>query len=498
MPPRLLSKSRYLNGLQCLKYLWILFHEPDRVGDPDAATQHVFEQGHEVGELAKKLFPDGINIPSDDFMGNIRQTRELLKQRPFGSAQGRRTIFEAGISAGNIYSRIDILKPVGDSEWDIIEVKSGTKIKDVDVEDVAFQKYCCQQAGLEIRDCFLMHINNEYVRRGEIEPEKLFLTEDITEQVVEATGAVPTRVAQMLKVIADERCPEIAVGRQCSNPYQCLVQGCRDFLPPDSVLELYRGGQRAFDLLSDGILTICDIPDSFSLSGNQQIQKACLASGQPYADIISLQSFLHSLKYPLYYLDFETFATAIPPFEGTRPYQNIPFQFSLHIASKPSSEPKRFSFLAEGRDDPRPALLSELRKRLGARGSIIVYNQPFEKGVLEDLAEAFPECESWVRGAVGRLVDLLVPFRNFWYYHPAQRGSASLKAVLPALTGSGYNDLGIANGEVASFEFYRVTYTDVPEEERRRVRQELEKYCGRDTEGMIRVIETLAEAIGDT
>ena len=189
MPPRFLSKSRYMDGLQCLKYLWTEFHEPEKVGEPDAVTQHTFEQGHEVGELAKKLFPEGVDISDSDFMGNIRQTRELLRQRL--------TVFEAGVSAGNLYCRVDILKPAGDREWDIVEVKSSTKVKDVDIEDVAFQKYCCQQAGLEIRNCFLMHIDNSYIRHGRIEPAKLFKIEDVTEQVAGAIGSVPDKVAPM-------------------------------------------------------------------------------------------------------------------------------------------------------------------------------------------------------------------------------------------------------------------------------------------------------------
>ncbi len=485
MASKLLTKSKYVNGLQCLKYLWMLFHEPESVGDPDASTLHTFEQGHLVGELAKKVFPEGVNIPPDDFMGNIRRTKELLKQR--------KTVFEAGITTGKIYCRLDILKPVNDDEWDIIEVKSSTKIKDVDIEDVAFQKHCCRQAGLEIRNCFLMHIDNSYVRQGEIDPKQLFAIEDITERVADAVRSVPDKVDMMLEVIAAKDCPDIAIGQQCENPYECLVEGCKDFLPESNVLELYRGGQKSFELLNDGILAICEIPDGFKLSSIQQIQQTCVSSGQPYADPAQLKSFLDSLQYPLYFFDFETFSTAVPPFDGTHPYQNIPFQFSLHVVKSAASPPEHFSFLADGTADPRPGLLAALKKWLGKSGSIIVYNQSFEKRVLEDLGEAFPEYKSWVKGIVGRFIDLLQPFRSFWYYHPAQKGSASLKAVMPALTGKGYDGLGISNGENASLEFFRVTYSDVPEEERRRVRQDLEKYCGRDTEGMIWIIRAIGE-----
>jgi hypothetical protein len=474
-----------MNGLQCLKYLWISLNQPKLLAGPDAATQHVFDQGHLVGELAKRVFPDGINVPPDDFMGNIRQTRELMKKR--------RTIFEAGITTGRLYSRLDILKPAGEDAWDIVEVKSSTKVKDVDIEDVAFQRYCCRLGGVEIRNCFLMHIDNTYVRHGEIKPDKLFIIEDITEQVAETARTVPDKVAAMLEAIEKKECPEVPIGRQCDNPYECLVEGCKEFLPEDNVLELYRGGQRAYELINDGIFAICEIPDDFKLSGIQEIQRSCISSGQPHVDPAQIQGFLDSLKYPHYYFDFETFSAAVPPFDGTRPYQNIPFQFSLHVVKDPRAKPEHFSYLASGMADPRPGLLIVLKKWLGRSGSIIVYNQAFEKRVLEELAEAFPEYADWVKGVTSRFVDLLIPFRNFWYYHPAQRGSASLKYVMPALTGRGYEGLGIANGEIASLEFYRVTYTDVPEAERRRVRRDLETYCGQDTEGMIWIINALGE-----
>jgi hypothetical protein len=491
--PRQLSKSRYLNGLQCLKYLWISVHEPDKIPEPDAATQSLFDQGHLVGELAKKLFPDGVNIPADDFMGNIRQTSEMLEQR--------RTVFEAGIMAGNIYSRIDILKPVnpsidGKGEWDIIEVKSSTRIKDVDIQDVSFQKYCCQQAGLEIKNCYLVHINSQYVRHGEIDIEQLFIMDDISEQVESAVRVVPERVAEMLGIIAAERCPDVAIGRHCSNPYDCPVAGCREFLPADSVLDLYRGGQKSFELLNNGTLAIRDIPDSFNLTASQRIQRECVICGRPHADNERIAGFLDALEYPVYYLDFETIGTALPLFDGTRPYQNIPFQFSLRVDWGGIFKPQHFSFLAEGIEDPRTELVKALRSWIGDAGSIVVYNQSFEKSILEDLGQAFPEYDDWMRDKIGRIIDLIIPFRNFWYYHPAQTGSASLKAVLPALTGRGYEGLNIAGGKEASSAFLRVIHGDVSEEEKKRVLRDLREYCGRDTEGMIWIVEMLGRIRG--
>ena len=482
---QLLSKSRYLDGLQCPKYLWILFHEPERIPEPDTVTQYIFDQGHLVGELAKKLFPAGIDIPTDDFMDNMRQTEQLLQQR--------NPLFEADIFTEGIYSRMDILNPVNESEWDIIEVKGTTKVKDVHFDDVSYQKYCCDRLGLKIRKCFLMYVNNEYVREGEIDPDKFFILKDISAEVEGAMQGIQDRIDTMSEIISSPECPEISIGRHCSDPYDCPLTECWDFLPEGSVFDLYRGGNKCFELFNQGILSIKNIPDNYRLTGAQQIQKMCEATGQAHINSAGITDFLGTLQYPIHYLDFETLGPAIPLFDGTRPYQAIPFQFSLHIVKDEESKPNHFSFLASGTDDPRPKLLIELRKVLGNTGSIVVYNQGFEESILNELAQAFPEYDSWVRQVCDRLVDLLGPFRKFHYYHPLQKGSASLKSVLPVLTGKSYEGMDISDGESASIAFQAVTYGEVEEEVRNKVRADLEKYSALDTEGMIWIVDRLKQ-----
>jgi CRISPR/Cas system-associated exonuclease Cas4 (RecB family) len=487
MAYKLLSKSKYLSGLQCPKYLWIQSNDPERIPETDPVTQYIFDQGHLVGELARKLFPGGIDIPTDDFMGNINQTKELLEQR--------KPLFEAGILAEDIYSRVDILNPSNETSWDIIEVKSTTSVKDVHLDDVAFQKYCCEKLGLKIEKTFLMHINNQYVKEGEIDPEKFFTLEDITEEVEQSSNGIQDRIADMLEVISATICPEVTIGKHCSDPYDCALTECWEFLPEYNIFNLYYGGKKSFDLFSNGIITINEIPDSYKLNDKQRIQQASEINGKPHVDREGISNFLGTLQYPLYYLDFETISPAVPLFNGTRPYQAIPFQFSLHVAENDGSKPKQFSFLASDTGDFRPTFLAELKKVLGDTGSIVVYNQGFEEGILKELALAFPEYDGWVNQVRERLVDLLSPFRQFHYYNPLQKGSASLKSVLPALTGKGYNELDISDGQVASIAFQAVTYGNVSEEERNKVRSDLEKYCGLDTEGMIWIVDSLRDKL---
>ena len=482
----MLSKSKYLNGLQCPRYLWVLLHELERIPEPDAATQHRFDQGHQVDVLARKLFPEGIDIPAEDFADNLRQTRELLQRRV--------PLFQAGFRAGKVYARADILNPAGEDRWDIIEVKSSVSIKPEYYDDVSFQKFCYEKSGLRIRKSCLAYINNKYVRRGDIDPGQLFTVEDISDVVEEVSSGIQERIDTLIDIVSAEQCPEVAIGRHCNAPNGCpLQQECWGFLPESNVFELYRGGGKSFELLESGVLAIRDIPGYFKLSGKQQIQRVCAISSEPYIDKREIRHFLGTLRYPLYYLDFETFSTAVPLFDGTRPYQKIPFQFSLHVVERENGEPKHYSFLAEGTQDPRPELLSQLRKVLGEQGSIAVYSQTFEKEVLKGLGEAFPDSRGWADDVLERVVDLLSPFRNFCYYHPAQKGSASLKAVLPALTGRGYEGIAISGGEEASIAFLDATYGDVSPEERMKIRGDLEKYCGRDTEGMIWIVDRLRE-----
>jgi hypothetical protein len=484
-----LSKTNFLRGLQCYKYLWTAVHEPKSIPPPDAVTQFTFDQGHEVGALAKQLFPMGIDIPTVDFSDNIRITREnMLSGRP---------LFEAGILAGNIFCRPDILNPVGTGEWDIIEVKSSTSVKDINIWDVAFQRLCCQSLGMKIRACNVAHINNQYVRRGEIDPQQLFTIEDVTARVNEYSEGLSGRVDDMVAVMRRQQCPEVGIGPYCSDPYQCPLQPeCWAFLPEHSIFDLYYGGKKCFELFEGGVTGITDIPADYELNGKQQIQVNCVSDGQEHVDRQEVHSFLDTLQSPLYYLDFETFGTAVPLFDGARPYQSIPFQFSVHVVQDCSEGAVHYSYLADGQGDPRPGLAARLREILGDSGSIVAYSAIFEKKVLKDLAEALPEYRDWVDGLQDRIIDLLKPFSNFHYYHPGQRGSASLKNVMPALTGISYEGLTINDGRMAAAAYMAVSYGETTEDERKSIRQALEKYCGQDTGGMVEIINRLIAIAG--
>jgi hypothetical protein len=478
-----LSKSKYLNGLQCLKYLWVVFNAPEQLGAVDAYTQFIFDQGHQVGELAKKLLPDGINISTANFIDNIAQTKRLLKQR--------KPLFEAGILINDLFSRVDMLVPAGDDEWDIVEVKMSTEVKPEHIQDASFQRFCCEKNGMKIRNCSIAFINNNYVRHGEIDPKQIFKIQEITREVNDAIMGIAERIAKMFDIVSATQCPSALISSHCKDPNPCPVTTCWDSLPDNTILELYYGGKKKFELFHKGIFYIKDVPADVKLSKAQKVQQWCDANKEAHHDDAAIKDSLGRLEYPVHYLDFETFNTALPMFDNVQPYQQVPFQFSLHIVKTENAEPVHYGFLADCIDDPRPKLLEELRKALGETGSVVVYNQTFEKKVLEQAGETFPEYREWAKAVCDRLVDLLTPFKDFCYYNPKQKGSTSLKQVLPAITEKSYEGMPISEGNAASLAYLKLMRSDVSPEERVQLRADLEKYCGLDTEGMVWIVDRL-------
>ena len=485
-PAPYVSKSKFLWGLQCPELLWQAYNAKELIPEPDAQQQAVFDQGHEVGALAKELYPDGVEVGEDvtDLEETVRLTREALRTR--------KALFEAAFAANGAYCRTDVLAPAANDGWDIIEVKSTTSVKEVHLHDLAFQTWVLAQAGLTVRRCFLLHINPDFVRHGPVDPKRFFVAVELTDQVNNLTRTVEDALDDQFNVIRQPQHPEVRIGPHCGDPYPCPLQDlCWGFLPKHSMLDLYRGAKKGFGLLDQGVTLLKDIPDDVRLTVSQAIQKATAISGQPHVNHPALAEFLSGLEYPLHFLDFETFGTAIPLFDSVRPYQQIPFQFSLHVVRAPGAKPEHVMFLADGRHDPRPEFMLRLRDAIAHTGSIVAFNAAFELGRLKECCEAMLNFEPWLEGVANRVVDLLNPFRSFHYYHPDQEGSASMKAVLPALTGRGYEGLAIQEGATASLEFLRITFGEVSEVERQRVRRQLEEYCGQDTEGMVWIVDAL-------
>jgi len=488
----MLTKSNYLLGLQCPKLLWNKKHNFVNFPEVSEVDKAKFKEGDLIGEFAKKLYPEGIDLSKKEFKDNLEKTKELLKKRV--------PLFEAGFLVNDIYSRVDVLVPTGKDKWDIVEVKSATKVKDVNLHDVSFQKKVYEDFGIKIRNSYLLHVNNEYVKNDGLELNEFFVKTDITEKVEEFSLDIEKRIENMLKIVNSKKEPKCSIGVHCSNPYACaLTRECWKDIPEGSIFDFYRMfSKKKFELYGSGIVKLNEVPDSVKLNDKQKIQRLLAENGEKHKDEKQIKCFLDNLNYPIYYLDFETINPAVPKFDGMKPYQRIPFQFSLHIQEKPDGELKHISFLADGINDPRPKFMQALKDNLEKAGDILVYNQSFEKGVLRECSEALPEFEKWLEGINLRIKDLWDIFRNFWYYDQKQKGSASIKAVLPVLSDLKYSDLKIKKGDVASYEWERITFLEnIGDEEKITVREALEKYCELDTLAEVEIINGLKEVLKD-
>ncbi len=489
----LLTKSKYMNGLQCHKLLWYQCHEPTLMPPTDASTQVLYDQGHEINKWAQRLYPDGVLIDWDrGFNPALGQTQQAIRDR--------RTIFEAGLLSNHLFARVDILKPAAGDAWDLIEVKSSTSVKEEQLQDVAFQKYVAGDLKLNINRCHLMLVDNTYVRRGKIDPSALLKTVDVTKEADRNLPAVLNQLRAMRTALARDKNPDVPIGAHCNEPYLCpLKKMCWAGIPERNVFTLKAAGSLGEELMKAGIISIKDIPEGIELTAQQRIQVDCEKTGGPHVDPEGIREFLSRLVYPVYILDFETVSPAIPAYDLSKPYQQVPFQYSLHIIEKLDGPKRHLGYLHSGKADPRPKILKRLQRELGTAGSIAAYNSKFEIMVLNDATQFYPEYRSWFDGIVPRFVDLYQPFKVFHYYHPSQNGSASLKAVMPALIGTSYSGLAIGAGALASQEFFRITFKDVDPEECSKVRAALETYCKQDTEGLIYILQALNQlSLGGT
>jgi len=485
----MLTKSNYLSGLQCARLLWITKNDKSKVPEPTEMEQAKFNEGYLVEELAQSIFIEKIDLSKLDFNKQIEKTKEVLKKKI--------PIFQASFLVDDLYSRADILFPVGNDEWDIIEIKNSTEVKDIHLDDLSFQKYVYEKSGLKIKKCIVMHVNPEYVRQGNLEPKEFLMQTDASEKVEEVSLGIKERTENMLEIIKGE-CPNFSIDDLITIEYDNFVKDeFLDSFPENNIFQFCRMlTKKKVELYKEGTILMEDVPDSVKLNDKQKIQKLLAEIGGKHIDKKQIKHFLDNLQYPIYYLDFETINTAIPKFDNSKPYQQIPFQFSLHIQEKPEGELRHVVFLAEGTSDPRPKFLQALKDNLGDEGDILVYNQPFEKMVLRQVIEFFPEFLEWHdKNILPRIKDLMEVFNKFYYYDPKQMGSVSIKYVLPLLSDLSYDNLEIRKGDVASFEFARVTYGNVSDEERQKVRQALEKYCKLDTLAEVEIVKGLREVV---
>ena len=485
-----ISKSRFLAGCQCPKRLYWQVHEPELAAEPEDAVHAIIDQGREVGLLARKLFPGGVEAHGDNLDQAIRTTRELIAN-PEVSA-----IFEGTFEHGGVLVRVDILHRRRDRRWRLIEVKSTTDVREHHLDDVAIQQRVVTRSGVDVAASCLAHVSREYVYEGgSIDAHRFFKIRNPTRRVKKLQPQLPYELRSQFRVLQMDGSPRVPAGPQCNYPVTCeFFEHCNPPLPDDHILKLPRiHATEAAKLVALGVRSIHKIPENYPLTA--RLRRACTSvqTGTPWFDP-ELKVEFRGLEYPLSFMDFETVSPAIPRFAGMRPYDLIPFQWSVHVLRQPGEAPEHLEFLATDKDDPRPAFISALCDALGDQGSIVVYHQQFESQRLTELASWLPEFSGRIKKIQRRLWDLLPVIRDH-VYHPAFGGSFSLKAVLPALIPSmSYDGMAVADGQAAGLVWESLISGESGEAERKRKRQALLLYCALDTLGMVRLLQNLRAA----
>lgn len=492
--PGTLSKSKLLAFLQCRKRLWLEVHRPELRDDSGAQAR--FQTGHTVGDLARRLFdPEGrglfISIEEMGWEEAFRQTREWIKK-------GNAPIFEGVFAADGGLALADIMLPAHETDglvWDLIEVKSSTQVKDYHLNDAAIQAALIRQEGWPMRRVLVAVLDRDFIYPGEEQYEGIFRLEDVTDEVTALEAEVWEWISNAQSTAGEPSIPPISMGGHCSDPFECPFMGfcsSEEELPENPLSILPRFSiQRRESLEGDGIKELEQVPDELLNELQKRVKEATLQN-QTYWDREAAREALLPTDPETRFLDFETINFAVPIWAGTRPYQQIPFQFSLHTKLSDGVLGHR-DFLDLSGNDPRPGLIEALIAACSESGRIYAYHVPFERRILQELASAFPEKGDALLAIADRLEDLL-PVARAFYYHPSQQGSWSLKAVLPALCPElSYDQLeGVHHGGEAMEVFAKAIAPETSSEEREKMDQQLREYCALDTLATVRIWERFA------
>jgi hypothetical protein len=484
----IISKSDYSKYNQCVKMLWLYKNRKDLVPkDIGEQMAGLIAQGQAVEEEAYKLFPGGVKTQNTAFRGAVDETTRLLKG-------GAPAIFQGSFWINDLYCRTDIIKKdEKENSWDIYEVKSATKIKDDYVPDLAFQKMCLNAAGLAVGRTFVIHINNEYVKKGKIDVKKLLSVKEVSADVDALSDRVRMDANEMDELIRSRQEPKIKILRQCHNPYSCMfLDHCWKNVPEHSIYNAYLSEEILNRLLDDGIVKIEDVPTGLITNIKYERYYKAVKSGKIHIDQKAIAKELKKYKYPLYFLDYETNSPAIPMFDGYRPYQRMVFQYSLHVIEKPGSEIKHYEFLADKYEDPSVELAKTLSGQIGAKGSVIAWYKKFEAGCNTEMGERYPEYAKFFESVNKRLLDLMDFFANGYYVDKDFFGSSSLKKVLPVLAPHlSYKELNIQEGGTASESWLPLILGELPSDEKQALKSDLLKYCELDTFAMVEIFSKL-------
>lgn len=495
-----LSKTNFLTCLDCAKNAWLKIHNPEvyKKYPLSSFELNIIDTGNKIDELARGLFPNGVIVESRD---DTELTKQLMKERT-------PVIYQPVFATEKFITACDIF--VWNSVtnlYDLYEVKSSTASEenggrktDEYLIDIAFQKNILNELGIEIGTLNLVRINKEYVRSGDIDLWELFLIENLTGQVNEMLEEVKGQMEGAHELLSRQtepagHCDCIFKGK---NSHCTTSRYSNHNLPEYSVHSISRiNKKKLIDLIDRNIFDIHDVPEDFELSENQRRQVDTAQAGKEYIDKSGISDFLEEMKFPLAFLDYETYPSALPKYNGYRPYQQIPFQFSLHVIESPGGESVHHDFIYTEQDCPDEYFAKALEKHLPRTGSVIVWNERFEKSINTQVGEHLPEYKNLMQEVNSRVKDLMIPFygKTTMYDHPKFKGSASIKYVLPALVPHlSYKDMHIQEGGSASDTWNRIVSGEYSEVDKNMKIQALKDYCHLDTLAMVEIWRVLKDS----
>jgi len=498
----IISKTTFLSFLECYRDVWLRIHRPTEVGKLELSDfeLHLLEQGNEVEVEARKLFPGAIQITAT---GNdaVKETVQLMQAKT-------PTIFQATFLVDGFIAKNDMLGyDTTNDKWDLYEVKGTNSVKENSgesrdhINDLAFQLSVLKRAGVNVGRCFIIHLNKEYVRLGDIDLKALFVTDDVTDKIKARLPEIEEKMKVAQEYLNSQKEPV----EGCECVYKARKKHCTSFqlsnphIPIYSVHDLSRVSKKKLDLFIErGIFDLNDIPDDFELTDNQKNQVLAHQRQKPMIDIVNIKKELDALAFPLYFFDYEAFGPAIPAFNGYGPYKHIPFQFSLHVLRSPEAELEHIEFLQGNLSDPSEKVAELLKQHIPPGGTVIAWYKHFEKMVNKEIGARLPEHAKFFENFNNRIYDLMDIFHDQHYVHPGFKGKSSIKKVLPTLTAElRYDILGIQEGGQAADAWWKMVSPDTSPEEKERIAHDLKVYCGLDTYAMYAIWHHLQETIMD-
>lgn len=486
-----ISKSDYMMFLKQPAWLWLKKHDKTKLPPIDDNTQAIFDAGNLFESYAEKLFPSGLRLGFIDYAGYLAladKTREAI----VGDAK---TLFQAKFQTDQLAFICDVVEILDDQTINLYEIKSSTSAKPEHILDLAFQVVVLQENGFEVRNISVIHVNNNYVRRGEVDTRELSASTDVTATVKAKLEYTRQQIAAALKIIQLPKAPDISPTHAKLGAFGEWLGIYRSLsnLPLGSIYDLCSlNADKVRRLEALGVTRLVDIPADFALSPKQTLQVRAAKLNQQLIEPGPIRQFIQELRYPLYFLDYETLGGVVPAFDGMRPYQQLPFQYSLHVIDSPGAKLRHVEYLHRENSNPALNLSKTLQTQIGTTGSIITWNMGFEKSCNLLLGSLLPDYQKFYASLNARIVDLMLPFSNGWFVDQNFYGSASIKKVLPVVVPElSYKMLNVQEGASAQRLWMQAVIDGKDSIDKEVLFADLTEYCKLDTLAMVEIFNVL-------